>query len=414
VSAYLPRLIDERLHALVDELPALSIIGARAVGKTTTARAFASSVVRLDRAAEAAAFRADPDLALRGLAEPVLLDEWQEVPGVLGAVKRAVDDDPRPGRFLLSGSVRAELDNQTWPGTGRVVQLHMRGLTEREIEGQAGPMFLDRVLRADPTILGSSHQDDLRSYIDRALRGSFPEPALRLSEVGRRAWLDGYVAQLVTRDAPHVAGVRSPQKVRRYLEAVSLTAASVTNEVTLLRAADINRATARSYESLLVDLQILDLVPAWHSNRISRLVKMPKRYLSDTGLVAAIGRFSSETVLRDGDLLGRILDNFVFTQLRAECDVMDAQPQLHHLRNQDGRHEVDLLVDFGVKGVVGIEIKASSAPQRADGQHLEWLRDQLGDRFLAGVVLHTGPRAFLLSERVVAAPINTLWGSTAA
>ena len=123
MAAYFERSIEPLLGQLLAEIPALLIVGPRASGKTTTAARYAKTVIRLDRPAEAVAFRADPDAALRGLAEPILLDEWQEVPELLGAVKRAVDAEARPGRFLLTGSVRAELENQTWPGTGRLVRL---------------------------------------------------------------------------------------------------------------------------------------------------------------------------------------------------------------------------------------------------------------------------------------------------
>src|SRR6266508_6931241 len=119
MPAYTPRAVDPLIDRLLTELPALFIVGPRAAGKTTTAARYARTVVQLDREAEAVAFRADPDAALRGLPEPVLLDEWQVVPGVLGAVKRAVDEDPRPGRFLLTGSVRGDLDQEMCPGTGR-------------------------------------------------------------------------------------------------------------------------------------------------------------------------------------------------------------------------------------------------------------------------------------------------------
>src|SRR6266508_6020626 len=126
---YLERLIDRRVTELFGELPALLLLGPRAAGKTTTARRHTTEIVRLDRAAEAAAFLADPDAAIRTHKVPLLLDEWQAVPAVLGAVKRAVDQDPRPGRFLLTGSVRADLEAPTWPGTGRVVRVPLFGLT---------------------------------------------------------------------------------------------------------------------------------------------------------------------------------------------------------------------------------------------------------------------------------------------
>ena len=186
---YLPRLIDERLAELLTELPALLITGPRAAGKTTTARRHAATIIRLDRAAEAAAFHADPDAALRAQPEPVLLDEWQTAPEVLGAIKRAVDDDPRPGRFLLTGSVRAELQAEMWPGTGRLVRLRLYGLTVRELVGRtSSATFIDRLARANLELFSlPSDVPDLRGYIELAVRSGYPEPNLRLSAVARQA-----------------------------------------------------------------------------------------------------------------------------------------------------------------------------------------------------------------------------------
>ena len=133
MTSYRQRLVDGLLAELLAELPTLMLVGPRAVGKTTTALRHAKSVVRLDRPAEAAAFKADPDAALRVFEEPVLLDEWQVVPEVLGAVKRAVDSSGRPGRFLLTGSVRVDREEATWPATGRVVRVAMYPLTVAEV-----------------------------------------------------------------------------------------------------------------------------------------------------------------------------------------------------------------------------------------------------------------------------------------
>ena len=407
---YRARLIDGTLAELIGQLPAVSVTGPRAAGKTTTARRHAASVVRLDREAEAAAFIADPDVALRGLSEPVLLDEWQEVPGVLGAVKRAVDDAPRPGRFILTGSVRVDLDTQMWPGTGRLVRLPMQGLTVREMnERIGGALFLDRLVDADPATLGPADDTDLAGYLDLAVRSGFPEPALRLTGLARQAWLDSYVDQLITRDVPAIGGARDPDRMRRYLEALAVNSAGVVEDKTLYEAVGIDRKTAVAYDQLLKNLLVLESLPGWESNRLSRLTRLAKRYLVDPAMITTVLRLDSSAVLRDGILLGRLIDTFVAAQIRAEMSLATSRPRWYHLRDKNGRHEIDLVIEFGGGRVAGIEIKAAAAPTRSDAKHLEWLRDELGERFVAGVVLHTGPRAFELADRVIAAPISTIW-----
>lgn len=170
-TPYLRRLIDGPLAELLSQLPALLIVGPRAAGKTTTARRLARRLARLDVPAEAAAFRFDADAALSATAEPVLLDEWQEVPELMGALRRAVDEDPRPGRFLLTGTARARRGSDAWSGIGRVINVTLHGLSVRETIG--GP--------------------------------------------ARQAWLDTCVDQLVTRDAEALDGARDPVLPRRDL-----------------------------------------------------------------------------------------------------------------------------------------------------------------------------------------------------
>ena len=406
---YRPRLVDGLLDALLAELPALFITGPRATGKTTTAARRARTVVRLDREAEAVAFRADPDAAMRGLPEPVLLDEWQAVPGVLGAVKRAVDTRPDPGRYLITGSVRGDLEGELWPGTGRLTRIPMFGMTIAEQLGvRSFVPFFDRVV-AGEDLRPAADTPDLRGYVELLLRGGFPEPALRLAASSRRRWLDSYVEHLLTRDAEQVEGGRDPARLRRYLEAFALNTAGIVEDRTLFEAAGINRKTALAYERLLVNLLVVEAVPAWTSNRLKRLILSPKRYVVDPGLAGAVLGLDVDLVLRNGDLLGRMLDTFVAAQLRAELASAASRPRLYHVRQQQGRFEVDLLAELGGGRLVGIEIKADAAPSGDSARHLAALRDRYPDAFVAGIVLHTGPRAYRLGDRLVAAPISTLW-----
>ena len=201
---YKSRQLDAHIAGLVGAFPAVLINGPRATGKTTTARQLAASEVRLDQPGQAAGFHADPDAALRDRPEPLLLDEWQEVPELLGAVKRAVVDDPRPGRFILTGSVRSDLENRVWPGTGRLVRVQMYGLTQREVVGGAvlvGPSMLDKIVRcsADAFTLPDDRAD-LRDYITLATRGGFPSAVWDTPPDYVNTWVDSYLENLLTRD----------------------------------------------------------------------------------------------------------------------------------------------------------------------------------------------------------------------
>jgi predicted AAA+ superfamily ATPase len=413
LGGYRRRLVDPLLDELLAQLPAMLVLGPRTAGKTTTLARRAATVVRLDRQTGAAAFQADPDVALRGLPEPVLLDEWQRVPGVLGAVRRAVEADPRPNRFYVTGSVRAELEHEVWPGTGRIVRMTMYPMTVGEQLGRGGRSLLDK-LADGKELTVPEDPPDLRGYVGLALRSGFPDAALRLTGRAREIWLESYIDDLLSHDVEQLEEPlgrrRDPQRLRRYLQAYALNSAGVAEHKTIYDAAQINKATATAYDDLLTSLLIAEEVPAWTSNRLKRLVHRPKRYLIDAALIATALRLDEQGVIDDGDLLGRVLDTFVAAQLRPELQISTTRPRLHHLRTEQGRHEIDLIAELAGGSVIGIEVKASSAPTLEDAKHLRWLHDELGERFIAGIVLHTGPRAYELDEKIIAAPIAVLWG----
>jgi len=400
--------VDPWLTDVLAEAPAVMITGARASGQTTTALRHAASVVRLDNPSEALPFESDPDAALRGRPAPALLYEWQACPGVLGAVKRAVDAERRPGRFILTGSIRSEADPALWPGTGRLIRMNMHPLTVREQLSKPPRHFVSGLISGESPNLPSD-PPDLRDYAEIALRGGFPEPAIELSGSIRDDWLRSYIEQMLAHDVPGDRNGEAQVKIAEFFQAYALNSAGIVNDNTLYEAVGLDRRTARSHTKLLADIGVIAEVPAWSSNRLKRLARSPKRYVADTGLWGAAVRADLDLVMRDGYLLGRLIDTFAANQLRAEAVVDPARPQLYHLRDRDGRHEVDLVADLGAKGMIGIEIKAHSAPTRHYARHLLWLRDLLGDGFKAGAVLHTGPARFALDDRIAAIPICALW-----
>ncbi len=407
---YLSRLVDTELDHRVRTFPAVLVVGPRASGKTTSALRFADSVARLDHPATAAAFRADPDAALASRSEPALLDEWQDVPEVLAAVKRSVDTDPHAGRFLLTGSVSAALDSKSWPGTGRLVRLAMRPLTQREIVGTVDSRPCLRELLSGNVKLPRD-QLTVADFVEVALAGGFPQ-AVKLSDARDRSiWYSSYVDELVARDVARLGVSRDAARLRRYFQAWALNSAGIVDDATLHVAAGIDRRTHLAYERLLEDIFVVDRVPSWSTNRLKRVVAAPKRYVADVGLMAAAGRFGRDDVLADGSLLGRVIDTFVFNQIAAHASVDADRPQISHIRTAGGRQEIDLVLEFEGGRIMGVEIKATSSPTHDDLRHLLWMQQELGTTFEAGVIFHTGPEIIRFTERIAALPISALWGT---
>lgn len=410
MTRYVARLVDATLDELIAEVPAILLTGPRASGKTTTARRLVKTVVQLDRPEVGAMFRTNPDAALSQVEEPALLDEWQEAPEVIGALKRSIDADPRAGRFVLTGSASADLAGTTWPGTGRIIRVPMYGMTEREVQHRAtGPGFLDRLLDANTDWSIGGEALDIDGYVSLALRSGFPEPALRLGAQAQRRWLEAYLQECCSRDALSEQGGRDPVLLRRWLTALAANTAGVVDDKVLYDAAQLDRRTAAAYETSFETIGVTERLPAYATNRLKRLIGRPKRYMVDPAIAAAALSIDTKAVLHDANLLGRLIDTYVTSQLRAELTVSDARGRLYHLRTDAGRHECDLIIDLGHRGIVAIEIKAAGAPTPRDSRHLNWLADGLGESFVGGVVFHTGPYATELADRIVALPIASLW-----
>ena len=357
----------------------------------------------------------DPDAAIRDGPFPLLIDEWQHAPNVLPAVKRAVDAaQAGPGRYIITGSARNDLHHGQWPLTGRVLATQLWPLTGRERFGDASaPSLFDR-WDSDRRFALPAERPDVLGYLDIALDGGFPG-ALAASRAGvRDDWMRSHVDVAVSRDlgelSHDIGRRRSPESLRRCLRAFALHTAGVVPDTALAQAAGLDRRTTLGYHEMLTVLRLVDDVPAWHSNRLKRLTSMPKRYLTDPGLAAWLMGVDRESLRRDTDARGRIIDTYVAAQLRTEAAAASRRVQMFHLRTQGGEHEIDLVVEIG-RRLAAIEVKTSSAPSARDARHIAWLRDRLPpEQFAGGVVFHTGPHRYGLGSGIEAVPIAGLWG----
>ncbi|WP_419847416.1 ATP-binding protein [Candidatus Poriferisocius sp.] len=395
---------------LLPVFSALLVVGPRGCGKSTSMSRFADSTLDLSRPGARLAAREDPDGALAATDGTLLVDEWQEAPEILGAIKRSVDADRlnRPGRFIVTGSVRAAQQATTWPGTGRLIRVRMHGLTRAEMERNERYNPIDDLFELEQMQFGQSEWTR-NDYLEAMLGGRFPV-AVELSGRNRRRWYSAYVDQLVDRDALQVSN-RSPQggKLRAVLGSCAARTGRELNKQATAKDAGVDFKTADLHLAMLEDLSVISRVPAWHTKRLKRLNRSPKVYLTDSGMAAHILNVDAASLGRDPNMVGQMFETFAATELLAHIETAKKETQMFHLRDRDGK-EVDIVLESQGK-VVGIEVKSSSVVSRDDARGILWLRDRLGDDFAGGVILSSASVPFQVDDRVWALPLSSLWRS---
>jgi uncharacterized protein len=404
-----PRIIERLVEReLLPVFPAILVVGPRGCGKSTSMTRFADTVLDLSEPGVRMAVQEDPDGVLATSNGTVLVDEWQEAPEVLGAIKRAVDSDRsgRPGRFIVAGSVRAAHQASTWPGTGRLIRVRMYGLTQAELEGRPEFNPVDVFFGADTA--GSERSDLMRAdYVERLVAGRFPV-TVGLEGRNRSRWYRAYIDQLIDRDAAQVAGRAVPaHKLGAVFGSCAARTGRELNKQATASDAGVDFRTADGYLDLLEALSVVVRVPAWHTSRLHRLTRAPKVHVIDPGMAAHVLNVDGEVLGRDPRLVGQLFETFVVSGLLAHLEATTVETSMFHLRDRDGK-EVDVVLERQGR-VVGLEVKSSTAVDRGDARQLLWLRDRLGEAFVFGAVLYSGRIPFEIDDRVWALPISSLW-----
>lgn len=385
--------------------------GARQSGKSTLVKMIGSQrgavQLDLDRPAVRLAARQDPT----GFVDrdtPLVIDEIQRDPELLLAIKANVDEDQRPGRFLLTGSARV-LGLRDLPDSlvGRMETIELWPFSQGEIDG-APDRFVDALFTHGATIW---HTSGLRrsDYVDRVIRGGFPESVARPQPRRRERFLDSYVADLINRDVVQLAEIERSDELRKLIQLVAARTGQLLVSRQLAAAVGVSAPTVKRHLGLLEETFLLKRVPAWSRNATSRVTRTPKIAMVDSGLAANLQRADIGQLLQPGNSqFGGLLESFVLMELARQLTWSDESVELYHFRTRD-KVEVDAVLENRQGQVVGIEVKASATPRSEDFRGLRHLAERLGDDFIAGIVLHTGDQTLPFGPKLRAMPVSAVW-----
>lgn len=411
LPAPIPRRAEETVRDALADTRVVVLHGPRQSGKSTLARAIGSSIrgavyLTFDDERTRSAALADPSEFVRrdGLA---VLDEIQRVPEVLLAIKSNVDRDPRPGRFLLTGSAHVlSLPRLADSLAGRIELVPLLPLSRGEILRRR-ETFVDRAFASDlPDVAAGA--TDRRAVLEIACTGGFPEAVARPDPRRRARWFDDYVATLVRRDVRDLAEIDRPDVLTRLVRVLAARATDLLNYDGLARDVRLSPTTVRRYVSLLRAVFLADELPAWETNRTLRATRAPKVHFIDSGLAAHLLGATAESLSDPLGEAGRVVETFVVSEIRKQAAWSAVRPALQHYRSKDGA-EVDLILEAPDGRIVGVEVKSGTSVTARSFSGLRHVAARTGRKFTAGVVLYTGPDRLPFGDRLWAMPISTLW-----
>ncbi|CAN5704952.1 ATP-binding protein [soil metagenome] len=399
------------LEALADT-PVVFVQGPRQAGKTTLVQNLRShgheaEYFTLDDAAVLQAARADADSFVAGLPERVILDEVQRAPEIFLAIKRHVDANRAPGRFLLTGSANALLLPKASESlAGRMEVLRLWPFSQGEIE-EKQETFLEACFSREFKS-GKYAGTDWSSLVPKIVAGGFPEAITRAADRRRHAWFGSYVTTILERDVRDIANIHGLRELPHLLRLVAARSSNMLNFNDVARDAGLPPTTVKRYWALLEAVFMGLTIPAWSGNLTSRLSKTPKLIVTDSGLLCYLLGLDATRLKEDALMTGAVLETFAGLELSKQIGWASKQIRLFHYRTHT-QQEVDYVLEDSAGRLVGIEVKKSASPGSGDFKGLRHLAEETGNKFVRGILLYTGKESVSFGANLHAVPISALW-----
>lgn len=406
-----PRWIEPRITEALQDTPVVLLAGPRQAGKTTLVRQIAEQqgfeYLTLDDDLTLLSAREDPVGMIRSL-DKAVIDEIQRAPQLLLSIKKSVDEDRRPGRFLLTGSANLmTIPTVADSLAGRMETLSLLPLAQGEInllhaDNWIENAFAGRILEPTEPAVGTD-------LIQRVLRGGYPEAVARSSSRRRIAWARQYIDALIQRDVQDVASVDKLDQLPRFLRALTQMAGQMCNYTQLGGQVGLDAKTASKYMGVFEQMYLLKRVDVWASNHLKRVVKTPKLHFIDSGLLAALLELNEDEIQQDRTRFGNLLEAFIYAELLKHRDTADRDYRLMYYRDAD-KFEVDLVIENVAGNLVCVEVKAAATVTEKDLRGLKKLAEVAGSKFNMGVLFYDGSEIIPLGDKIRAVPISSLWG----
>ncbi|MFY9487814.1 MAG: ATP-binding protein [Solirubrobacterales bacterium] len=410
------RNIEAELHDILSVSRAAALLGPRQAGKSTLAKQIRWSnatpeYLTLDDDGLRANALSDPAGFIAGVRRPAVIDEVQRAPGLMLAIKQVLDTDSQtPGQFLLTGSANLVTSRHVADALpGRVQYVNLWPLSQGEIEGRRESL-IDQLLNGDVPHIANAARGRI-AHAERIIEGGYPDARLLTTSRRRGGFFDSYLEGVIGRDLPEISGVRTdPARIQQLFRLLAARTSGAVNFQRLGNELDLNDTTIKAHLTILEQIyQVFRLRP-WSANLGSRQVKTPKFFLTDTGLAAGLigldaARYSA---IDQGGIAGMLLETFVVMELVKQRTWSEQRTHLYFYRDNLAR-EVDVVIESVSGDIAAVEVKSAATVDRASTKGLRYLRDKLGSRFKAGVVLYSGEHTLRLDDRVWAMPIEGLW-----